>query len=323
MLPHFRFSRLTGPACGLILLVLAAAAPIARAQYYPAPPPGQEPPPPPPPDQGQYPSEPPEPAPYLPPQQLDGLVQRIALYPDPLLAQILAASTVSDQIPPAASWADEHGYIHGPELAGAIQQDNLQFDPSVMALLPFPQVLDMMAQDPDWTQQLGNAVLAQRPAVMDAVQRDRQQAYAYGYLRSSAYDNVVYDGNYIQILPVNPSYVYVPYYDPGVVFYRPRPGFNVGIGVRFGPPIVLGDPFRPWGWGGVGFGWGAHSIIIDRTPWNRDWNNRRYYRHPYEHGWDRRPGPVVEHHDIHRDDHHNDHHDDHHDDHRDNRRPQR
>jgi len=270
-------------------------------QQYPGPPPGQQPTPPPP-YQNQYPAEPPEaPPPYLPPQQLDGLVQRIALYPDPLLAQVLAASTVWDQIPDAASWADAHAYIHGPELAQAIQMDNLQFDPSVMALLPFPQVLDMMARDPNWTQQLGSAVLAQRPDVMDAVQRGRQQAYAYGYLRSSPYDNVIDDGNYIQVQPVNPAYLYVPYYDPGVVFYRPRPGFNLGFGIRFGPAIVLGEPFRPWGWGGVGMAWGAHSIMIDRTPWNRDWRNRRYYVHPYEHGWDHRPGPRVERHDIHRD----------------------
>jgi hypothetical protein len=321
MLPSSRFANLIGLSTSLILL-LAAATPNARAQdqqypppppgqQYPAPPPGQEPPPPPP-YQNQYPAEPPETLPpYLAPPQLDGLVQRIALYPDPLLAQILAASTVWEQIPDAASWADEHAYIHGPDLAGAIQQDNLQFDPSVMSLLPFPQVLDMMARDPGWTQQLGSAVLAQRPDVMDAVQRDRQEAYAYGYLRSSPYDAVIYDGNYIQIQPVNPAYVYVPYYDPGVVFYRPRPGFVVGIGIRFGPPIVLGEPFRPWGWGGVGFAWGAHTIMIDRTPWSRTWVNRRYYVHPYEHGWERRPGPPVERHDVHRDDHRQDHRDDH------------
>ena len=305
-----------------LLLIAVMPAATAQDQQYPGPPPGQQPPPPPPPGDNQYPAEPPQgPPPYLAPQQLDGLAQRIALYPDPLLAQILTASTVWEQIPDAAGWANQHAFLHGPALSQAIQEDNLQFDPSVMALLPFPQVLDTLARDPNWTQQLGSAVLAQRPDVMDAVQRDRQQAYAYGYLRSNPYDNVIYDGNYIQIQPVNPAYVYVPYYDPGVVFYRPRPGFEVGLGMRFGPAIVLGEPFRPWGWGGVGMAWGAHSIMIDRTPWNRDWANRRYYVHSYAHGWDRHPGPPVERHDIHRDQHGQDHHDDHRQDHRDDHRP--
>jgi hypothetical protein len=275
-------------------------------QYAPPQPQGQEAPPPPPaPDPGQSPTgEPPQaPPPYIAPQQLDQLVQRIALDPDSLLAQILTASTVWEQIPDAAAWADQHSGLHGDPLAGAIQEDNLQFDPSVMALLPFPQVLDMMAQDPAWTQQLGSAVLAQRGDVMDAVQRDRQQAYAYGYLRTNPYDSVVYDGNYIQILPVNPAYVYVPYYNPAVVYYRPQPGFAVGIGIRFGPAIVVGPAFRPWGWGTVGFAWGAHSIMIDHTPWNRVWGNRGFYAHSYAHPYVHSVGPRVEHHEVRRDEH--------------------
>ena len=216
------------------------------------------------------------PAPYVPPQQLDQLVQRIALYPDPLLAQILTASSVWEQIPDAATWAGQHAYLHDQALAGAIQADNLQWDPSVMALLPFPQVLDMMARDPAWTQSLGSAVLAQRNDIMDAVQRDRQEAYSYGYLRSNPYDNVVYDGNYVQIVPVNPAYVYVPFYDPAIVYMRPRPGFAYGI--RFGPAVVVGGAFAPWGWGSVGFAWGAHNILIDHTPWNRVWVNRELLR---------------------------------------------
>lgn len=304
-----RARRLTSACLLLVLSLLVSSGAVpARAQYYPAPPPGQAPPPPPP-DQGQYPAQPPEAPPaYLAPQQLDDMVQRIALYPDSLLAQILTAASVWEQIPDAAAWADQHAYLHGDQLADAIQADNLQFDPSVMALLPFPQVLDMMARDPQWTQQLGSAVLAQRPDVMDAVQRDRQQAYAYGYLRSSPYDNVIYDGNYIQIVPVNPAYVYVPYYDPAVVFYRPRPGFNIAFGIRFGPAIVLGERYRPWGWGSVGFAWGAHAIMIDHTPWNRVWVNRRYYVHPYAQHWEHAPGPRVERHDVHRDDHRDEHH---------------
>src|SRR5271169_4921696 len=97
------------------------------------------------------------PPPALPPGQLDQLVPRIALYPDPLLGQILAAATYPDQIPDASKWADEHHYLTGQALADAITADQLPWDPSVQALLPFPSVLDMMASDAAWTAQIGNA----------------------------------------------------------------------------------------------------------------------------------------------------------------------
>ena len=84
-------------------------------------------------------------APMLPPPELDRLVSRIALYPDPLLAQVLAGATYTDEIPEAARWADQHSYLHGDALANAISEDHLPWDPSVQALLPFPSVLDMMA----------------------------------------------------------------------------------------------------------------------------------------------------------------------------------
>lgn len=125
----------------------------------------QETPPPPPPPPAPAAPPPAEPAPILGPHQLDQLVTKIALYPDPLLAQVLTASTYWNEIPEAADWANQHSYLKGDALAEAIQADNLEWDPSVLALLPFPSVLSMMAQDPAWTQQLGDAVLAQRPDV--------------------------------------------------------------------------------------------------------------------------------------------------------------
>src|SRR5579863_10211652 len=100
--------------------------------------------------------------PPLPPPQLDQLVARIALYPDPLLGQILAAATYPNDIPLAAQWADQHHYLTGQALADAIRNDQLPWDPSVQALLPFPSVLDMMNSDMNWTAQLGNAFLAQQ-----------------------------------------------------------------------------------------------------------------------------------------------------------------
>jgi Protein of unknown function (DUF3300) len=87
--------------------------------------------------------------PSFSPDQLDQIVSRIALYPDPLLAQILSASTFPDQIPDAASWADQHHYLTGQALADAINADQLPWDPSVQALLPFPSVIDQMASDPN------------------------------------------------------------------------------------------------------------------------------------------------------------------------------
>jgi hypothetical protein len=179
----------------------------------------------------------------LSPPQLDQLVARIALYPDPLLAQVLTASTYWNEIPEAATWADQHSYLKGDALARAMQDDHLQWDPSVLALLSFPSVLDMMARDPAWTEQLGNAVLTQDSDVMDAVQRMRQRASSYGYLMPNSYINVVSEGGYIQILPVNPGVLYVPYYDPLVVFAPPRPGFAIAGAIHFGPAITIGAVF--------------------------------------------------------------------------------
>ena len=145
--------------------------------------------------------------------QLDQLVARVALYPDPLVAQILAGATYPDQIPDAARWADQHHYLHGQALADAIQADQLPWDPSVQALLPFPSVLEMMASDMNWTTDLGNAFLAQQQDVMDAIQRERRKARDYGYLRSNG-QIIVGGGPYITIMPANPAFVVVPYLRP-------------------------------------------------------------------------------------------------------------
>jgi hypothetical protein len=225
-------------------------------------------------------------------------VARIALYPDPLLVQVLTASTYSDQIPAAAAWANQHSYLKGDALANAIREDNLQWEPSVLALLPFPSVLNMMAQDPGWTQQLGNAELAQPADVMDAVQRMRRQARRYGYLQTTPYDTVVDSGGYIEIVPVNPAYIYVPAYNPVVVFGPPPSGFFIGGAIRFGPAIVIGAGFAPFGWAHPYFAWGSHQIIIDHTPWARTWVNRGYYSHPYARAWVHGPGPRGERHEM-------------------------
>jgi Protein of unknown function (DUF3300) len=255
------------------LLLVGWTTDAARAQDQPPPPPPQQ--------QAS-------PPPSYPPDQLDKLVSRVALYPDPLLAQVLAAATFPDQIADAAKWADEHHYLRGDELANAITEDHLPWDPSVQALLPFPNVLDTMASDLDWTQQLGNAFLAQKQDVMDAVQRMRQKAKDYGYLRSNS-QIVVSGGPYITIDPVDPAFLYVPAYDPFIVFGPPRPGFFVGGAIGWGFGIGLGIGFRPWGWGYTRFDWGGHGVIIAGAPWGRTWYNRGFYAHPYGPGvrrWD-------------------------------------
>src|SRR5271154_2506224 len=284
----------------LILLALSAIslaqAPVVRQ---PPPPPAADqqqtdtyqPPMPPPPPDAQQPTTPP-----MTPQQLDQLVESIALYPDPLLAQVLTASTFWGQIPDAATWSQQHNSLTGDPIAQAIQADNLPWDPSVLALLPFPSVLDMMARDPQWTGTLGNAVLSQRPDVMDAVQRQRHTARDYGYLTPTAYDAVVDNGGYIEIQPVNPAYYYVPIYSPAVVFYSPRPGFIITTGVRFGPAIVIAPAFGVYGWFGAGFGWRGHTILIDHRPWTRTYYNRAAYVHPYTHPYVRPAAPRAENH---------------------------
>jgi hypothetical protein len=130
---------------------------------------------------------------------------------------------------------------------------------------------------------------------MDAVQRMRQKAKDYGYLRSN--DQVVVNtaGPYIDIDPVNPGFIWVPAYDPLVVFWPPHPGFFVGGAIGWGFGINLGVAFAPWGWGAIRFDWGGHGLFIGGAPWGRSWANRRFYVHPgYAgvHRWG--PAPRVE-----------------------------
>ncbi|MCU1234692.1 MAG: putative exported protein [Candidatus Solibacter sp.] len=235
----------------------------------------------------------------LTPGQLDELVSRIALYPDPLLAQILAASTYWDQIPEAAAWARQHSNLTGEALAEAIRQDNLPWDPSVIALLPFPSVLEMMARDPVWVQQLGTAVLTQREDVMDAIQRLRRKAMEFGYLQSNNYITVNANQGYIELLPATPGVIYVPTYDPLMLFTRPVGGVAIAGAIRFGPGITIGASFAPWGWTTPVLIWPRHTIVIDR-PWERRWEGREHYVHPYLHPWVRPAGPRVERHAIRR-----------------------
>ncbi|MGA2403952.1 MAG: DUF3300 domain-containing protein, partial [Syntrophobacteraceae bacterium] len=156
------------------------------------------------------------PAPTFSPQELDQALAPIALYPDSLLAQVLVAATYPDQVMEADRWIKENASLKGDALNNAL--DTMDWDLSVKALAPFPQVLSMMAEESAWTQRLGEAFLAQQADVMDSVQKLRQKAQAAGNLKTTAEQKVVVKGEVVEIEPANPQVVYIPSYDPVVVY---------------------------------------------------------------------------------------------------------
>ena len=156
----------------------------------------------------------------------------------------------------------------------------------------------MMARDMGWTQQLGDAVLAQRPDVEDAVQRMRHRAYDYGYFGAGPQTprcQCVLTSKSIPLIQAITSCVLYAL----VVYARPRPGFFVGGAITFGSGFAIGAAFAPWGWRSPGFGWGAHMYFFDNHPWERGWANRATYVHPYAVPYNRpayRPGVRYEEH---------------------------
>ena len=137
----------------------------------------------------------------------------IALYPDSLLAQILVAATFPDQVAEADTWLKANPDLKGDALNDAL--DKMNWDLSVKALAPFPQVLAMMVEQSAWTQKLGEAFMAQESDVIASVQRLRSKAYAAGNLKSSDQEKVVVKGDTYEIEPANPEVVYVPQLRPG------------------------------------------------------------------------------------------------------------
>lgn len=200
----------------------------------------------------------------LSPDQLDDLVAPIALYPDPLVSQLLVACTYPLEVVEAQQWLQHNNSLSGTALMDAAKQQN--WDPSVTALVAFPDVLNRLNSDVRWTTDLGNAFLSQQPDVMAAVQRMRQRAQANGKLESTPQQTVTTqtqgDQSAIQIQPANPDVIYVPYYDPEYIWgppawggypYLDYPAFGWG----FWPGIDIGFCFGGWGgWGFGGWGWG-------------------------------------------------------------------
>ena len=216
---------------------------------------------------------PPQPAPaqLLAPEQLDTLVAPIALYPDALLSQVLVASTYPEELAEAGQWLQQNRNLRGPQLVDAARQQS--WDPSIQALVVFPDVIGRLNADMSWTTDIGNAFLAQQADVMGAVQRMRAQAMAAGKLRSTPQETVTTqmegDQSAIAIQPANPEIVYVPSYNPEYIWGPPGYGYYpawdypyYGYGFGYGPGIYIGGFFGGLGWGGWGWGpnWFNSSI---------------------------------------------------------------
>ena len=216
-------------------------------------------------------------------QQLDSLTASVALYPDALLAQVLMASTFPQDIAAAAAWSRANPNIKGDDAVRAVA--NEPWDPSVQSLVAFPQVLATMASKPDWVAQLGNAFLAQPDDVMDSVQRLRRQAQQAGNLKTSEQQKVIVEQSTIQIVPANPQVVYVPTYNPTVVYgtwpypayppvyVPPPPGYAAASGLAAGLAFGVGVAITSALWSDVN--WNNHSVNINVNRYNNINVNRR------------------------------------------------
>jgi len=194
-------------------------------------------------------------------------VAPIALYPDSLVAQILAASTFPEQVVEADRWVQAHLDLKGDALGQAVDQQ--PWDPSVKALAPFPSVLGNMDKNLSWTSSLGDAYYNQEQDVMDAVQVMRQKAEDAGNLKSTPQQTVTTQDSTISIQPANPDTVYIPAYDPWLVYggpIGPWPGWYPYPGIWFGGPYLsFGLGFGIGFYGGYGWGWGIGDSIGTTT----------------------------------------------------------
>jgi Protein of unknown function (DUF3300) len=210
---------------------------------------------------------------------LEQLVAPIALYPDALVAQVLAASTYPSQVADADQWRRAQGNATPDQIAAGADVQN--WDPSVKALTAFPQVLAQMDRNQQWTTDLGNAYYNQPQDVLEAVQVMRRRAQAAGTLQSTPQEIVREDAGNIELVPANPQFVYVPAYNPWVVYgapISPYPGFTlldaigaIAGGLRYGLGIGMAAFMHtPWGWLAWGLNWLTHALMF---------NHSNYYSH--------------------------------------------
>ena len=222
--------------------------------------------------------------------ELDQILAPIALYPDSLLTQILMASTYPLEIVQADRWAKQNKALTGDALAKALEAQ--PWDPSVKSLVNFPQVLDMMNEKVDWTQKLGDAFLAQQKEVMATVQSLRKKAEAEGNLKTTKEQKVIVEKETIIIQPANPQVVYVPTYNPTVVYgawaypsyppyYYYPPGYAMATPFVFATGIAVG---AAWGyaWGHANWHGGDVDIDINRNTNINNNINRDKYKAQYQ-----------------------------------------
>ena len=234
--------------------------------------------------------------------ELDQILAPVALYPDELLSQVLMAATYPLEVVQAARWSRANPGLQGDEAVQAVDEED--WDPSVKSLVAFPNVLESMDQNLDWTQRLGEAFLANQDAVMASVQRLRRAAMEQGNLSSTDEMVVTRDGTDIAIDSPSPDTMYVPYYDPRVVYgnwwwpayppvyWAPWPGYYVGsygFGWSVGIPIGVDFFFAD-------FDWRAHRVHVDHRPFYfHDRNHRPIHVRNGEWRWDphhRRDVPI-------------------------------
>jgi hypothetical protein len=231
------------------------------------------------------------------PEQLQRLVAPIALYPDSLVAQILAASTFPEQVVEADRWVQANPDLKGDALGKAVDQQ--PWDPSVKALAAFPSVLGNMDKNLSWASSLGDAYFNQQAEVMDAVQVMRRRAAAAGDLKTTSQQNVSTQGSTITVEPSDPEVVYVPAYDPWLAYGDPIlawPGWYPYPGIWFGGPyLAWGGGFGigwyggfGWGWNHWGFNWGGGYAMYGGGRYysrsNTFYNRGNYYRQGGERG---------------------------------------
>jgi uncharacterized membrane protein YgcG len=213
-----------------------------------------------------------EEAPKIPNDQLDSLVAPIALYPDPLLSQTLVASTYPLEVIQLQQWMEKNKNLKGKALTDAVEKQN--WDPSIQAMAALPDVVKLLADSIAWTSDLGNAFLAQQADVMDAVQRMRAKANGSGKLKTSQQQKVetrqVEGKSVVVIEQTNPEVVYVPSYDPTVIYgpaaypYPPisYPTYVPGTLLAFGAGVAIGAAWGNGGWG-WGCGWGHNDVNVN------------------------------------------------------------
>jgi hypothetical protein len=194
-------------------------------------------------------------------EELDQVLAPIALHPDPLISQILMAATYPLEIVQADRWAQQNKSLKGDAVTAALEKQD--WDPSVKSLVAFPQVLTMMSEKLDWTQKLGDAFLADQKKVLDTIQSLRAKAQASGNLKTTKEQTVIVEEKIIKIEPANPQVIYVPSYNPTVVYgswpypaYPPYayypPGYVASSMMWFGAGMAMGAAFS----GAWGYGWG-------------------------------------------------------------------